>query len=234
MLDVVYCKISTVSDDIDFIFDDDSFYENDDFDIRRNSKDKVQNNFGLYLIDLCKSFGGHIVNGRLAGDKHGEITCIANEGCSIVDYLIVSSKVFSFISSFEVGDRTESVHFPLQFKVSFRINNDTTKTEEINKVNKISEGYSKYKWCDEKKDTFLNIFSNTFMNLNQQIMYKIDTNIDDAVQAIVNLYQNASESMKIGRNRSHKTKQPFWWDDQCRILKKRKVGVYVFLDKIIL
>ena len=53
-------------------------------------------------------------------------------------------------------------------------------------------------------------------------MNQIDTNTDDAVQSIVNLYQNASESMKIGGNRNHKTKQPFWWDDQCRTLKREK------------
>ena len=52
----VLLQDTTVSDDIEFIFYDDSFYENDDFDIRRNSKHEVQNNFGVSLIDLCKSF----------------------------------------------------------------------------------------------------------------------------------------------------------------------------------
>ena len=43
------------NDVIDFILNDDHFYESDDFQEERKSKDKTINNFGITLIDMCKS-----------------------------------------------------------------------------------------------------------------------------------------------------------------------------------
>ena len=101
------------NDDIDFIFNDDHFNESDDFQEKRKSKDKTIYNFRITLTDMCKTFGVHIVNGRLNMDKEGEFTCAANEECSLVDF-VIASKLFPFVSSFEVGQRTESVHFSLE------------------------------------------------------------------------------------------------------------------------
>lgn len=58
-----------IDDNVDFIFDDDAVYDSDAFQMTRVSKDKTCNNFGLSLIDMCKLYGVHIVNGRLFDDK---------------------------------------------------------------------------------------------------------------------------------------------------------------------
>ena len=110
------------NDNVDFIFDDAVLYEKDDFNLYRESKDKTNNAFGLSLIELCKNYGIHIINGRSQNDLHGEITCTANNGSSIVDYFIASSKLFPLISYFEIGDRPESVHFPLQCRITLPVN----------------------------------------------------------------------------------------------------------------
>ena len=54
----------------------------------RVSKDTVLDNYDRKLLDLCKSTGLLIGNGRLgAADKHsGDITCVTNRGRSIVEY----------------------------------------------------------------------------------------------------------------------------------------------------
>ena len=91
-----------VNDSIDFIFDDNGVYESDEFNIERNTKDSHTNNFGISLIELCKIYSIHILNGRFPGDSEGEITCVANEGSSIVDYFIASSNLFQHICEFEV------------------------------------------------------------------------------------------------------------------------------------
>ena len=71
--------------------------------MRRMSKDKTCNNFGLSLINVCQLYGIHIVNGRLFDDTLGEISSVANDGSSVVDYFIGSSKLLPFVSHSEVG-----------------------------------------------------------------------------------------------------------------------------------
>ena len=98
-------------DESDFVFQNEAMYESDLFEQPKTSKDLNHNSFGLSLIELCKTYGIHILNGRSPGDRDGEITCVANDGCSIVDYFIVSSSLFPLVSKFEIVNRSESVHF---------------------------------------------------------------------------------------------------------------------------
>ena len=107
------------NDELDYILNNNYFYENDDFNEERKSKDSTTNTFGISLIELCKSYGIHIVNGRSKPDDEGESTCTANEGCSIVDYCIIASKLLPFLCSFEISHRTESFHFPVEFSFDF-------------------------------------------------------------------------------------------------------------------
>ena len=78
----------TIDDNVDFIFDDSVVYESDNFLLGRNSKDKTCNTYGFSLIDMCKTYGVHFLNGRINGDNEGEITCVANDGSKFVDYVI--------------------------------------------------------------------------------------------------------------------------------------------------
>ena len=86
-------------------------YEHDGFNLPRNSKDTEKNNYGEELLELCKNYNVHFMNGRLDGDSKGEITCIANDGASTVDYGIINTKLFDKINSFEIIQRVESYHF---------------------------------------------------------------------------------------------------------------------------
>ena len=61
------------NDDVDFVFQDKDMYESDFFELPRRSKDLYQNAFGLSLIELCKTYGIHLLNGRSPGDNDGEI-----------------------------------------------------------------------------------------------------------------------------------------------------------------
>ena len=61
----------------------------------RSNKDTVIDNNGRRLLDLCKSSGPLIGNGRLCADKDiGEFTCITPRGRSVVDYLLLSFSDF--------------------------------------------------------------------------------------------------------------------------------------------
>ena len=52
---------------------DNPSYDTDDFNMPRGNVDKKINNYGRDLISFCQSYGMHIVNGRVTGDKRGNI-----------------------------------------------------------------------------------------------------------------------------------------------------------------
>ena len=56
----------------------------------RVNKDHILDSYGRKLLDLCKSSGFVIANGRLGDDYGvGEITFYATQGTSTVDYLLL-------------------------------------------------------------------------------------------------------------------------------------------------
>lgn len=59
----------------------------------RKSKDKVVNTFGRCL--LCHNLNIHFVNGRMGKDIDGEFTFMSAAGCSVIDYFIISSELFT-------------------------------------------------------------------------------------------------------------------------------------------
>ena len=115
-----------------------------------------QNTFGLLLIELCKTYGIHILNGRSPGDTEGEITCTANDEYSIVDYFIASSNLFQSVSRLNVLDRSESVHFPLSCCLTFHISEqiDTNKADE-----EACMTFKKFKWREKLNTRFTNNFN---------------------------------------------------------------------------
>ena len=64
-------------------------YENDRQDVvQRHSEDtKAPNSFGQRILQLCKSYGLRICNGRF-GEDSGKITFNNKNGCSVIDYLL--------------------------------------------------------------------------------------------------------------------------------------------------
>ena len=71
--------------------------------LNRISKDSKTNNNGYKLINVCKDFDLHILNGRIGDDKKvGDFTCVSNNGNSVVDYIIMSSNLLPMASNFTV------------------------------------------------------------------------------------------------------------------------------------
>ena len=67
------------NDSVNFICDS-SFYDEDNFVKKRNSKDRVVNSWGYKLLSLCKTFNIHFLNGRSPNDEKGEYTFIGPNG----------------------------------------------------------------------------------------------------------------------------------------------------------
>ena len=70
----------------------------------------------------------YIVNWRLGKDKNKEsFTYIDPNGCSLIDYLLLSRDLFDSISDFSIETRTESTHLPV--KVVFYIRKHRGETD---------------------------------------------------------------------------------------------------------
>jgi hypothetical protein len=63
---------------------------------------------GKHLLNLCKESGLRILNGRTIGDLQGKHTCITYNGCSVVDYMLVSIELLYLLGYFEVNEFTSS------------------------------------------------------------------------------------------------------------------------------
>ena len=60
--------------------------------------DRDLNSYGKSLLDLCKSTGLKIVNGRFRKDiRKGNFTCIIGKLKSVIDYFLVETSVFNGI-----------------------------------------------------------------------------------------------------------------------------------------
>ncbi len=62
----------------------------------RNNSDEQVNKNGKLLLELCRSLGLYLVNGRVRGDSLGRYTYSSFHGCSTVDYMITDLDSFSF------------------------------------------------------------------------------------------------------------------------------------------
>ncbi|CAC5407380.1 unnamed protein product [Mytilus coruscus] len=84
----------------------DNYYVEDRIMPRNNLDPKRINNSGRCLLDLCKETSLTILNGRTIGDLHGKQSCITYNGCSLVDYTLVSFDLLSLVGYFEIHDLT--------------------------------------------------------------------------------------------------------------------------------
>ena len=117
--------------------------------LHRNSKDTQVNNYGTKLIDLCKSTGLVMINGRIGSDRGiGGFTRIAETGCSVVDYALCNARLFRHIQQFDIEPKLpESDHRGLGISLSCNIPPLPIEGENV-KTHKWLP-LKKYKWDSE-------------------------------------------------------------------------------------
>ncbi len=76
------------------------------------------------FLDLCRSSGLFILNGRITGDESGECICFTNGSSSLVDYMVASPALFDCATSLVVhkcplfyGKGCDSDHRPLSLNL---------------------------------------------------------------------------------------------------------------------
>ena len=98
----------------------------------RNTRDlSFVNTYDKLLCDFCKCNGLTIYNVRTPHGNNEHITSIADKGKTIVDYFIISSCAYHFLSSFKIIPRSESDHISLELVISGNTIFDESLNENI-------------------------------------------------------------------------------------------------------
>lgn len=199
-----------------------------DCPLQRVSMDKTHNNFGIKLLDLCKSNSLRLANGRLGYDfGKGNFTYACVTGASVIDYLLLSERDFGLIQHFSIGSFNEwSDHAELSFTLSCN-----------RVVNREDAQYSRtcIRWNSEMRDVFrrhliskLPVFNSITNDLNPSSHDAINT----CVNKFTDVIKQASEPLFYKEVKVHNKprasstvcKKADWFDDECRIAKSEYIN----------
>lgn len=176
----------------------------------RVSKDREENAFGKYLLNVCEQFDFVIVNGMQGkGGGDGNFTYVSTSGCSVIDYFIVSRNLFSSVS-LNVAEKIESKHMPVEM---IFLPNDVFVNSECN-VSKAVK-IEKFVWCDEKSISFVSSFSSEEIQARlRDATELIEVDVNLSLSKFNEAMTMAGECMKkrvyIGKDRQQR-----WFDSEC-------------------
>ena len=183
---------------------------------KRASKDIVTNDFGRYLLTVCGEFDLSILNGMIMDESSGNFTYVAPNGCSVVDYFIVSNVLLTLSFRMSVGQRIERKHQPIELYMSGlqkSNNNDTNTCTGIYKMDKI-------KWDPGREGDFKTaLVSPAVKLLLDEACMLIDVNVNRAITKFQEILHMAGSCMKKTLTCGIKRKQP-WFDAECHAKRK--------------
>lgn len=125
----------------------------------------------------------------------GNFTCIANDGASVVDYNIASSKLFSKISYFNIEDRDQSVHFPVKCQFTFLCAKQDPLIHLGDKPEYFLTQNNVLRWNETLKEILLTLFREKLTSLKQDITQQVNNSINTAITLVTNVYTSAATCM---------------------------------------
>ena len=188
-----------------------------DQDYPRVSQDLSVNTQGRCLLDLCIGSRLRILNGRHKGDSSGKYTCYTPNGCSVVDYVIVSADIQHLISKFSIHPLTMySDHSPLTFSLEIQpaINRQCSlqgKTVNLQKPIKLNmQLFNQKQQCDQR-------ILNNLYEIRRSMPF---TTADAAAERITDMItglalgpSNETTAKTFPKNK--------WFDTECKLQKRR-------------
>ena len=157
----------------------------------------------------------------------GNYTCTANNGCSVVDYIIASSELFPEVEDFYVGVLDISDHFPVICLLNI-LRDETSVMGQANNQNlgETLHAYESYVWEPQKKHEFCDSVGTLFRQFESSIS---DDNIAESHTRFIDMIYEAGKclrkttcSSKGTKRKSSHSQQPEWWDEECDKLKTDK------------
>jgi Endonuclease-reverse transcriptase len=188
----------------------------------RRSKDKVVNQAGRNLINVCDVNRLSILNGKTVGDNTGEFTFTNRNGSSVIDIGICSKSLITSIVDFRVENRADSQHLPIALELKY--NTDVCNVIPSSEITD-SKSITKYKWFDRWQ-----------LDFERKIKcYKDYPKIDDIIETdnltlaslkISELLTHAGSNMIIKKT---KAKQNLGWFN--RTCQESKTSLLKYLRK---
>ncbi|CAG2213227.1 unnamed protein product [Mytilus edulis] len=143
--------------------------------VRRNP-DQSTNEFGLKLLNLCRSTGLRILNGRHKDGLASDYTFCGSRGMSVVDYLLAPYDFLHIIDQFIVCNFTSfSDHAPLHVRLRC-ILHDSQEPERNSGTSNTS--YESYRWKEELKDQCYESLTLNSGSLSQIVFSDIEKSQD--------------------------------------------------------
>jgi hypothetical protein len=71
--------------------------------LERQNRDTVTASWHREFLDLCKTVGLFILNGRTPGDISREYTCLSNKGFNTMDYFLTTADQLKGVKHLEVN-----------------------------------------------------------------------------------------------------------------------------------
>jgi len=200
----------------------------------RGNLDTGTNTYGDKLLDLCQSVPLRICNGRKLGDVVGSFTCYLNNGQSVVDYCLVSPRIYHLVSSFVVNEFLPDVSDHCSITVTLRTKFLLDKVladsyEYVEKPKKLS-------WCPEIANNFERLLQNSpskaflaqFDRIEVSTQESLDQEVDSLSTFLVGTAEAAAGPLPTGRRPAmagrprarqarltQRCSRPKWHDSTC-------------------
>lgn len=216
---IQFDSISHVLEDVDYIED---IIPPD----RHNLDKKDTNSYGRALLELCKSSGLRILNGRFGKDAtNGNFTCITENSASVIDYFISEPELFDNISDLEIHERLESIHMPVRLELHFAaISSISGHTNNLDQGISENKKYSRYYFNNEVQQEYVQKLSQQLEGMLLSFVNLIENDhVLAALEKLMQCITTAAECMKKSKNAvmtisSNCTSQP-WFDNECECFR---------------
>ena len=228
-------KTSTESDSVIDLNDkhspiNDVVTYNCDIPIKRNNADKhMVDSQGKRLLELCKNSRIRILNGRLPGDRRGNLTRFPlslRESPSTLDYMATDTELFKEVKSFYVLPNLgvsdhDCLCAELKTKFSIPVEDEKVNVNKINKIRfsnplhfmrKLESPCVQQKisaWTEEAKRNH-DLSSNDLLESFNTIFN---------LAAIGNAPKSSSNAKKNKKN--YKRSKDPWYSDKCKVAKRK-------------
>ena len=183
----------------------------------RNSEDQKLDNRGEELLEMCRSLGLVILNGRKPGDMFGKVTSIHSNGCSVVDYVVSDHETFGNIPSLNVGKYSPwlSDHCPLHFSVSSGRGHSLGENPSAKE-----KAPKQYIWGEGSRENFLRSMADgegELKKLGDMDIRETEGLLSSFTKTISEIANRAK--LRVRKHRGGQNDGFAWFDDECRRAK---------------
>lgn len=173
----------------------------------RENSDKGVNTHGKNLLQLCRSLGLYIINGRLRGDTFGRLTHSSALGSSTVDYSITDLDL-SYLRAFTVQPLTPlSDHSP----ITLYLNKTVINNHQVNSASKMYRLKQSPRWEQDSTEKYSQAINsqavqtqlNSFM-LNSFPQNKVG--VDMAVESLNMVFKHSVQLINLNDKKKQSKK----------------------------